>query len=55
MGHKQGRPRTVITDAMLMELEQGLTAGKSIKAIAKELDVNYMSLYYHAKKPQKKR
>ena len=55
MGHKQGRPRTAITDAMLLTLEKGLTAGKSIRAVAKELDVNYMSLYYHAKKIQKKR
>ena len=54
MGHKQGRPRTVIKDEMLLELEQGLTAGKSIMAVAKELDVNYMSLYYHAKKIQSK-
>ena len=55
MGHKQGRPRTAITDAMLLELEQGLTAGKSIRTVAKELDVNYMTLYHHAKKTQKKR
>ena len=55
MSHKQGRPRTVIKDEMLLKLEQGLTAGKSIRAVAKELDVNYMTLYHHAKKIQKKR